>query len=42
MPTAYGKSKIFSEKAAWGFWEQRKKNNEPCFELVVINPTLGI
>jgi hypothetical protein len=41
MPTAYGKSKIFSEKAAWKFWEESKKNKESCFDLVVINPTLG-
>lgn len=40
MPTAYGKSKVFSEKAAWEFYEERKKNNQPCFELVYIHPTL--
>ena len=42
MPTAYGKSKIFSERAAWDFWEKHRNNkDQSCFELFVINPTLG-
>lgn len=35
----YAKSKTLAEKAAWDFIEERKKNNQPCFELAVINPS---
>ena len=35
---AYQKSKILAEKAAWNFLEEKKKNNEKCFDLVVMNP----
>lgn len=38
----YTKSKILAEKAAWEFIENRKKNNEPCFEFSVINPSMVI
>ncbi len=38
--TAYCKSKILAEKAAWDFVEEKKKNNESIFELSVVNPTL--
>jgi nucleoside-diphosphate-sugar epimerase len=34
----YIKSKILAEKAAWDFVGERKKANQSCFELVVINP----
>ena len=34
----YTKSKILAEKAAWDFVDEKKKKNEPCFELVAINP----
>jgi nucleoside-diphosphate-sugar epimerase len=34
----YTKSKILSERAAWNFVKQRKEQNLPCFELVVLNP----
>jgi nucleoside-diphosphate-sugar epimerase len=34
----YTKSKILSEKAAWDFVDERKKANQSCFELVVLNP----
>jgi len=27
-----------AEKAAWDFVEEKKKNNQKCFELAVINP----
>ena len=37
---AYEKSKTLAEKAAWDFVSERKNNNEPCFELAVINPGL--
>lgn len=37
--TAYQKSKILAEKAAWNFLNDRRKNNEKCFELAVIVPT---
>lgn len=36
--TAYPKSKILAEKAAWDFVKQRKERNQLCFELAVINP----
>lgn len=36
----YPKSKILAERAAWEFVEQRKNNQEPCFELAVIHPVL--
>ena len=41
---AYGKSKVFAEKAVWNFVEEKKKNNEPCFEVACIHPVfvLGI
>lgn len=35
----YGKSKTLAEKAAWDFVDTKKKANEQCFELVVINPS---
>lgn len=34
----YSKSKTLAERAAWNFINEKKKNNEPCFELAVINP----
>lgn len=34
----YTKSKTLAEKAAWNFIEERKKQNQSCFELSVINP----
>lgn len=37
---AYCKSKILAEKAAWQFVEEKQKNNEPIFELSVVNPVL--
>lgn len=37
--TAYQKSKILAEKAAWKFFNEKKKKNEKCFELAVIVPT---
>jgi nucleoside-diphosphate-sugar epimerase len=40
MKMAYGKSKVLAEKAAWNFVEERKANNEDCFELAVVHPTL--
>lgn len=36
---AYQKSKILAEKAAWNFVDEKKNNKQPCFELVVMNPT---
>ena len=36
----YVKSKVLAEKAAWDFVEEKKKNNEPVFELAVVNPSL--
>ncbi len=33
-------SKTLAEKAAWNFIDERKKNNQPCFELSVLNPGL--
>jgi hypothetical protein len=36
--SAYQKSKILAEKAAWEFIEEKKKQNQKCFELVVMNP----
>jgi len=36
----YCKSKILSEKAAWNFIEEKKKNNEATFDLAVVNPSL--
>ena len=38
--SAYCKSKILAEKAAWDFVEEKKKNNEACYELAVVNPSL--
>jgi hypothetical protein len=32
---SYAKSKLLAEQAAWSYVEERKKNNLPCFELVV-------
>jgi len=29
-----------AERAAWNFVEEKKKNNQKCFELSVINPSL--
>jgi nucleoside-diphosphate-sugar epimerase len=40
QPSAYCKSKIIAERAAWDFVEDKKKKNEPCFELSVVNPVL--
>lgn len=40
QPSAYCKSKILAERAAWDFVEEKKKNKEPVFELSVINPVL--
>ena len=34
----YEKSKTLAEKSAWDFVRERQKNNQPCFELAVINP----
>ena len=34
---SYSKSKWLAEQAVWNFVEERKKNNLPCFELVVNN-----
>ena len=36
----YVKSKTLAEKAAWDFVEEKKKKNESCFELAVVNPSL--
>lgn len=36
----YVKSKILAEKAAWDFVAEKKKRNEPVFELAVVNPSL--
>lgn len=36
----YPKSKTLAEKAAWDFVAEKKKNNEKCFELAVINPSI--
>lgn len=36
--TAYQKSKILAEKAAWNFVNERKNQNLPCFDLAVILP----
>jgi len=38
--SAYQKSKILAEKAAWDLIEETKSKNEPVFELAVINPSL--
>jgi nucleoside-diphosphate-sugar epimerase len=38
----YTRSKALAEKAAWEFLQERKDNNLPCFELVVLNPGLII
>jgi nucleoside-diphosphate-sugar epimerase len=35
----YVKSKVLAERAAWDFVEAKRASNEPCFELVVINPS---
>ena len=35
---AYTKSKILAERAAWDFVKERKKANQSCFDLVVMNP----
>lgn len=40
QPSAYCKSKIIAEHAAWDFVEEKKKNKEPVFELSVVNPVL--
>lgn len=40
MPTAYGKSKVLAERAAWDFVEEKKKLNQKCFELAVVHPVL--
>merc|ERR1712127_80981 len=37
--TAYGRSKLLAETCAWELLEERKKNNQSCFELAVVNPT---
>ena len=37
--TAYAKSKVLAERAAWDFVAEKKKNGEKCFELAVINPS---
>jgi hypothetical protein len=39
LSVAYAKSKTLAEKAAWDFVEEKKKANEKCFELAVINPS---
>lgn len=38
--TAYQKSKILAEKAAWDFVNERKRSNQPCFDLSVVIPVL--
>lgn len=38
--SAYAKSKILAERSAWDFVEEKKKKDEPVFELSVINPVL--
>ena len=38
MRMPYGKSKVLAERAAWSFVEERKRANEACFELAVIQP----
>jgi nucleoside-diphosphate-sugar epimerase len=40
--SAYAKSKYLSEKAAFDFVENKKKQNLKCFDLAVINPTFII
>ena len=40
LQNGYTRSKFLAEKAAWKFVEDKKKNNEPCFELAVIHPVL--
>lgn len=37
---AYERSKTMAERAAWDFVETLKKENRPCFELAVVNPSL--
>jgi nucleoside-diphosphate-sugar epimerase len=38
--SSYTRSKILAEKTAWEFVSERQANNDPCFELVVLNPGL--
>lgn len=36
----YSKSKYLAERAAWDFVKNRTSNEEPCFEMAVVNPGL--
>ena len=36
--SAFQKSKLLAEKTAWDFIEDKRKSNQICFELSVINP----
>jgi nucleoside-diphosphate-sugar epimerase len=36
---SYQKSKVLAEKCAWEYWSEKKKTNQPCFGLAVINPS---
>lgn len=38
--SAYQKSKILAERAAWDFVNERAKNKEKCFEFAVVIPVL--
>jgi nucleoside-diphosphate-sugar epimerase len=38
----YTRSKALAEKVAWEFLQERKENNQACFELAVLNPGLII
>ena len=38
-PSAYVKSKILAEKAAWNFVKEKEEANQKCFELAVVNPS---